>query len=93
MNLSELEPLVAGAITMGYFIAGLLFLRFWSRTQDQLFLIFATAFGLLGAHRLLLVLDARSAEDQVPYFLMRLVAYILILMALYLKNRKTSPGH
>jgi uncharacterized membrane protein HdeD (DUF308 family) len=91
MHAASITPVVAGAIVMGYFTAGLLFLRFWSRTQDPLFLIFAAAFGLLGVHRMLLAVDTRSAEDQVPYFLMRLLAYILIVLALYLKNRKTTP--
>jgi hypothetical protein len=36
---------------------------------------------------MLRAVDTRSAEDQVPYFLMRLLAYILIVLALYLKNR------
>lgn len=46
MGTAPLTPGVAGAIVMGYFTAALLFLRFWSRTQDTLFLIFAAAFGL-----------------------------------------------
>jgi hypothetical protein len=35
---------VAGAVTMGFAVAGLFFLRFWRRTTDGLFLAFAAAF-------------------------------------------------
>jgi len=82
------KPLLAGAIVMGYMVAGMLFFRFWNRTRDRLFLIFGWAFVLLGCHRILLALDARSAEDQVPFYLLRLAAYVLILLALYTKNRE-----
>lgn len=90
MNPLALKPVVAGAIVMGYLVAGLLFSRFWHRTRDTLFLNFALAFALLGVHRFLLAVDTRATEEQVPYYLLRLLAYTLILFALYLKNRKSS---
>ena len=34
---------VSGAITMGFVVAGLFFLRFWRRTGDGLFVAFACA--------------------------------------------------
>jgi hypothetical protein len=36
-----LMQLLAGAITMGLWAIALFFLRFWRRTQDQLFACFA----------------------------------------------------
>ena len=51
-----LSSLVSGLLVMGYFIAGLFFLRFWHETRDRLFGIFAGAFCLLGVQRFLLVL-------------------------------------
>jgi hypothetical protein len=83
------KPVVAGAIVMGYLVAGLFFHRFWSKTRDRLFLIFAVAFFLLAVQRFLLAIDTRAAEDQVPFYLMRLLAYVLIIVALFDKNRST----
>jgi hypothetical protein len=84
--------LLSGAIVMGYLVGGMILLRFWRRTQDRLFLIFSAAFFLLSMHRLLLAADTRAAEDQVPFYLMRLLAYVLILGALYDKNRSRSEN-
>ena len=96
MDVVLTRGLLAGANVMGYLVAGLLFFRFWSRTRDRLFFIFAWSFVLLGVHRILLALNAGSDEDQVPFYLLRLLAYALILLALYDKNRvirraDTSP--
>src|SRR6185503_8184794 len=38
---------LSGAITMGYLAAGGFFARFWRKTADRLFLVFALAFVLL----------------------------------------------
>ena len=39
---------LTGAVTFGFFVASLFFLRFWRRTGDTLFMAFALAFALLG---------------------------------------------
>lgn len=85
-----------GAIMMGFAVAGLFFLRFWRRTGDRLFLIFALAFWLLGLNRLALVLIA-GAESQEPdaiFYVIRLVGYVLIIVAILDKNlrHQTGPG-
>jgi hypothetical protein len=86
------KPLISGAIVMGYGVTSLLFYRFGIKAQDRLFYIFAIAFALLGIQRLLVTLYTRAAEDQVPFYLIRLTAYLLILWALYDKNRVRSVG-
>ena len=78
---------ISGALAMGYFIAGLFFLRFWSRTRDRLFAIFATAFGLLGTQRLALVVAEQYATDTTWIYVLRLTAFVLILWAIIDKNR------
>ena len=92
MDILIVKPLISGAIVMGYAVASLLFYRFGIKTQDRLFYIFAVAFGLLGVQRLFVAMDTRAAEDQVPFYLFRLMAYILILWALYDKNRTRPVG-
>lgn len=85
-----LLPMVSGAIVMGYAIAGLFFLRFWRQTRDRLFLIFATSFWLLGIQRAALALTWRATEDNTGLYLLRLLAYALILAAIIDTNRGDS---
>lgn len=86
--------LVSGAITMGYAVAGLFFLRFWRETRDRLFLIFAGAFWVLGLQRLALAFSRDMIEDHTGLYLVRLFAFLLILLAIVDKNRSTPqpPG-
>jgi hypothetical protein len=79
--------LISGAIVMGYAVTGLFFLRFWRQTQDRLFLIFSIAFFLLGAQRLSLALTTEMLESHTGLYLMRLFAFLLILVAIVDKNR------
>ena len=91
-RLDALTDVVAGAITMGYGVCGLFFLRFWRRTQDRLFLVFAFAFWLLGLQRLALGLTAPEEESRTGLYLVRLFAFLLILGAIIDKNRTTDRG-
>ncbi|MEP9359603.1 DUF5985 family protein [Sphingomonas sp. KR3-1] len=77
---------VSGATTMGFFVAALFFLRFWRNTEEELFLLFALAFGLLGFGHILLSIGGVPAEERSWLYLIRLVAYLLILFAIVRKN-------
>ena len=78
---------LAGAITMGFVIAGLFFLRFWKRTHEGLFLAFAFAFWLLGLTQALLAFSNIPVEERSWLFLLRLAAFSLILISIWRKNR------
>lgn len=78
----------SGLITMGFLIAGLFFLRFWRRTGDLLFAAFAVAFWLLATNQALLVLADVPAEERTWFYLLRLVAFGLIIAAITFKNRQ-----
>lgn len=82
-----LTPLVSGLLVMGYAVAGLFFLRFWRETRDRLFGIFAGAFWLLAVQRLLLALFQDPDSEQVWLYGIRLLAFVLILVAIIDKNR------
>ena len=83
-----LTALVSGAMVMGYFVAGLFFLRFWKETRDRLFGIFGAAFLLLAAQRALLtILGLDGSTDQIFLYVIRLLAFLLILWAIIDKNR------
>ncbi len=83
-----------GMITMGYLVAGVFFLRFWTRMRDALFLAFAAAFGLLAIHEALLAVFQIREEHRSLVFLVRLAAFVVIGVAILLKNiGASSCGH
>lgn len=88
--MSELAAVdfLSGVITMGFVVAGIFFLRFWQRTGDSLFLAFAFAFWLLGLTQALLALADVLIEERSWLYLIRLAAFSLILLSIWLKNRR-----
>jgi hypothetical protein len=85
---------IDGAIAMGLFVAGLCFFRSWRRTEDRLFLIFCIAFWLLTLNRIFLasIGPARraSGEDFILAYVIRLLAFGLLLAAIIDKNRRSG---
>ena len=79
---------VSGLITMGFLVSGLFFLRFWKRTGDLLFAAFALAFWMLAANQAFLVFVRIPLEERSWIYLLRLAAFVLILAAVALKNRR-----
>jgi hypothetical protein len=86
MILHDLLPFFSGAVTMGYALAGLFFLRFWHRSRDRLFLAFAGAFWLLTLQTMSAIIDI-SDEPRSWIFVLRLAAFLLIIAAVVAKNR------
>jgi hypothetical protein len=84
---NPVTSLVNGLLVMGYAVAGLFFLRFWRETHDRLFGIFAGAFWLLALQRLLLALFQDPDSEQLWLYGIRLLAFVLILVAIVDKNR------
>lgn len=85
-----LNDFLAGAVTFGFALAALFFLRFWRRTQDGLFLSFAAAFLLLAVGQGLLALARIPVEERSWVYLFRLAAFALILTAILAKNRRRA---
>jgi hypothetical protein len=83
-----LNAFLSGMITCGFLTATLFFARFWSRTRDGLFLAFAAAFALLGLGQALLTLSGIPVEERSPLYLLRLAAFLLIIVAIIRKNAK-----
>jgi len=79
---------LAGMITCGYAVAGLFFLRFWKRTGDGLFVAFGLAFWLLGIHQATLTFTSAPVEERSGLYLIRLLAFSLIIISIWLKNRR-----
>jgi hypothetical protein len=83
-----LVDFLSGAITFGFIVAGLFFLRFWKRTRESLFVAFALAFWLLGLNQALLVFTDIPVEERSWLYLLRLAAFSLILISIWRKNRR-----
>lgn len=77
---------LSGAVTMGFLVAALFFLRFWRKTSDRLFLAFAIAFALLALNQAL-AHWLGAADERVGYtYLLRVLGFGLILLAIVDKN-------
>jgi hypothetical protein len=83
----ELHFFAEGLLAAGNAVAALFFLRFWRETKDRLFAFFAAAFALLTLQRALIVVLTGMTEYTSWIYGLRLLAYVLILIAIYDKNR------
>jgi len=81
------NSILVGAIGLASLVAALFFLRFWRSTRDRFFLFFALSFFIEGVNRVVVYLAVGLQEDQPVYYLVRLIAYGLILFAIIDKNR------
>jgi hypothetical protein len=82
------RELIAGALASGFAVAALHFLRFWRRAADRLFALFACSFALMAVNSVLLGLTEADDEVRVLLYGVRLVAFVLILVAIIDKNRR-----
>jgi len=83
-----LVAFLQGAIAMGCAAAGLFFLKFWHQSRDRLFVQFALAFWMLAMSYATLTLFSSASEWRVSVFVLRLLAFCLILYAIFDKNRR-----
>jgi len=83
-----MNEMLLGGIAVAAFVCGLYFLRFWRATGDRFFLLFAIAFWIEGWHRVLVYPWAGGDEAAPAHYLVRLVAYALIIVAILDKNRR-----
>lgn len=88
----SINQFLLGAVVAGCGTAGLFFLRFWRRTGDRLFVIFAVAFWTLGANWLALAFTEQD-EVRTALYAVRLLAFLLILGGIVDKNRSGDRGN
>lgn len=82
-----MSQFLSGAIMMACWVVGLFFLRFWKKTKDRLFLIFAAAFWMLTVERLILAMLNKENEIYSFVYIIRFFAFVFIIWAIIDKNR------
>jgi membrane-associated PAP2 superfamily phosphatase len=88
MHDPTLTGFMAGALCVGFIAVALYFLKFWRKTRDSLFLTFAAGFLLLALGQATLGLANVSDEARSGIYLLRLAAFLLIIWAIFRKNRR-----
>ena len=88
MNSShDLILFISGVLAAGYCVAALYFVKFWRQTGDRLFALFAASFVLLFLQRVALALATDMIANTAWYYVIRLLAFALIIVAIIDKNR------
>lgn len=80
--------LLSGILLTLYVAISFFFVRFWRTSGERLFLLFAVAFFLLAVQRTAIALTHEILEQQAPLYLLRLTAFVVILIAIIDRNRR-----
>ena len=89
MSNDDYETLIQGANVLACLAIATFFLRFWRRTNDTFFLMFAAAFGVFAVNRFAIALT-EERDEAVALYLVRLFAFLLIAAAIIIKNRQRT---
>jgi hypothetical protein len=88
-----MQNFISGATMLACLAISVFFLRFWRRTQDRFFLLFAAGFAVLGVNRVAILLLTHEREATATiFYAVRLAAYVLLLAAILDKNRSSATA-
>jgi hypothetical protein len=87
MESEAMNQLLLGAIGMAALVIAMFFVHYWRTTRDRLYLFFAASFAVQGFDRFVQGLSIDAADERVAVYLLRLIAYLLIIAAIVDKNR------
>lgn len=82
----SLVDFLAGVVASTYAIAAFYFLKFSRRTKDRLFGSFSAAFALLALNQLVVVAVGSTDERSGYGYILRVLGFLLILVAIVRKN-------
>jgi hypothetical protein len=77
-----------GGLTLGCFVIGLVFLKFWRVSRDRFFIWFCSAFWIFAIGWALRAFVTSVGEHSYLVYLPRLVAFLLIIAGIVDKNRQ-----
>lgn len=89
--MSTADAFMLGGVAMACLCASLFFLRFWKDTRDQLFLMFSISFFIEAINRTWLAFNRDTTEGDPTLYLVRLLAYGMILAGIIAKNMGPKP--
>lgn len=75
-----------GVVATASAAIGVLFLKYWRSTRDELFLAFGGAFVIEGLNRVWLLTQAHPNDANPGYYVVRLFSFLLILVGILRKN-------
>ena len=83
-----MRPFISGVLTMACVVVALFFFQYWRTSRDRLFAYFAVAFGAMAfdwvGHA---VLQTMANPGRFEIYVIRLFAFIVIIIAIIDKNR------
>jgi ABC-type siderophore export system fused ATPase/permease subunit len=81
-----------GVLAMASLVSALFFLRFWRESRERLFAFFALAFIGMAANWVgLAIINQPTDEAQQEYaYIVRLVAFVILLVGIFDKNRRSG---
>lgn len=82
-----MNEFLSGAVCALSCVAGLFFFRFWRKSRDRFFAFFAASFWLMALQRVVMLALRHTQEDLAGTYVIRLLAFVLILVAILDKNR------
>ena len=84
-------PFLHGGLAIGCLAIGVAFLKYWWLTRDRFFIWFAVAFWTFACGWVLRTFLPDIGEHAHLIYVPRLVGFLLILLAIFNKNRR-APG-
>ena len=85
----DLYQTLCGALACAAGVVGLFFLRYWRLSGDRFFVFFAAAFWIMAVNWGALAAISPTNEARHLVYLARLLAFLLILVAIVDKNRQS----
>lgn len=82
-----MQQAILGGITVACLLAGLFFLSYWRSSGDRFFVYFMLSFWIQAANHGAMAASSSWSEGSSAQYLVRVLAYVLILVAIWEKNR------
>lgn len=94
MNTIPIILFLSGITVATFTASGVFFFKFYRTSRDPFYLLFCLACWLLAIERiaiLVIIGPAQTSEKSTPcVYLIRLLAFTLIMLAVYNKNRQSK---
>jgi hypothetical protein len=82
------DGFLLGVIVTSSLVVAMFFFKFWRQTRDSLFIGFSVAFFIEACNRIaFLFVDSPTGDNPLIYTI-RLISYLVILIAIAHKNRE-----